>query len=77
MGHLITTNTSIKVSVKNLSPNQKKFNRLTRSLQRDKELLKTWFKTHDTLRMSYTQSILPLLQEMDKLRLAALIQLDT
>lgn len=59
-----------------LSPAQKKFNRLTKSVQKNISIIKTWLETHDKLRENFAQSILPLLQEINELRMQSLILLD-
>ncbi len=59
-----------------LSPAQKKFNRLTKSVQKNISIIKTWSETHDKLRENFAQNILPLLQEINQLRMQSLILLD-
>lgn len=61
---------------KTLSPAQKKFNRLTKSIQKNLKSIKSWSETHDKLRENFAQSILPLLQEIYQLRMQSLIVLD-
>ena len=59
-----------------LSPAQKKFNRLTKSVQKNIRSINTWSETYDKLRQNFNQNILPLLQEIHKIRLASLVLLD-
>jgi len=61
---------------KTLSPVQKKFNRLMKSVQKNMKIINTWSQTHDKLRKNFTQNILPLLQEVNKLRVQSLVLLD-
>lgn len=70
------TITPIRCAAKELNPAQKRFNNLTKGLQRDKALLKKWIETHSQLKIEFAQKIIPLSQEIETLRLNLLILLD-
>ena len=72
----LVNSTVIKVEDDYLTPAQKKFNRLTKGLQRDKQLLSIWKKIYDKVSVRYTTEFYPLLQEVNQFRLKMLLHLD-
>ena len=69
MNDLITIKSPEKQEEKTLSPTQKKFNRLTKSVQKNINAIKTWSVTHEKLRQDFAQNIIPLAQEINQLRI--------
>jgi len=55
---------------------QKRFNTLTKGLKRDKALLQKWLETHDKLKMQVSQSLIPISQEIEAMKLEMLVLLD-
>ncbi|MCW5589026.1 MAG: hypothetical protein KIT27_05110 [Legionellales bacterium] len=76
MKQLTTIQAGVNVSTQQLSSAQKKFNRLTKGIQRTKEQLQDWLKIDDEVKKFYASRILPLSKEVSELRLKLLIQLD-
>lgn len=72
----LVNSTALKVEQHYLTPAQKKFNRLTKSLQRDKQSLSLWQKTYDNVSIRYTAEFYPLSQEVNQSRLQMLLYLD-
>lgn len=68
--------TPIQCSVKEPSTAQKRFNSLSKGLQRDKALLQQWIETHSKLKIELAQKIVPLAQEIDTMKLKMLTILD-
>jgi len=66
----------IQCSSKELNKAQKRFNTLTKGLQRDKALLQKWLETHDQLKMEVAQNLIPLSQEIDAIKIKMLVVLD-
>jgi len=66
----------IQCSSKEPNKAQKRFNTLTKGLQRDKALLQKWLETHDQLKMEVAQNLIPLSQEIDAMKLEMLVVLD-
>lgn len=55
---------------------QKRFNTLTKGLKLDKALLQKWLETHDKLKMEVSQSLIPVSQEIEAMKLKMLVLLD-
>ena len=68
--------TPIQCSTKEPSKEQKRFNTLTKGLQRDKALLQKWVEADSQLKMDVAQKIIPLAQEIDSMKLKMLVVLD-
>ena len=68
--------TPIQCSVTEPSTAQKRFNSLSKGLQRDKALLQQWIETHSKLKIELAQKIIPLAQEIDAMKLKMLTILD-
>ncbi|HBD9439192.1 TPA: J domain-containing protein [Legionella pneumophila] len=73
MGNIATT---IQCSVNEPSKAQKRFNTLSKGLKQDKELLQKWVETHSQLKMELADKLIPLAQEIEALKLNALVLLD-
>ena len=76
MNDLITIKSPEKQEEKTLSTAQKKFNRLSKIVQKNINTIKTWSVTHEKLRQDFAQNIIPLAQEINQLRIQSLILLD-
>lgn len=70
------TTTPIQCFAKEPSRTQKRFNTLTKGLQRDKALLQKWMEADSQLKMDVAQKIIPLAQEIDSMKLKMLVVLD-
>lgn len=70
------TTTPIQCSAKEPSRAQKRFNTLSKGLQRDKALLQKWMQTHSLLKVELAQNVIPLSQEIDAMKLKMLTVLD-
>ena len=70
------TTTPIQCSTKAPNPAQKRFNTLTKGLQRDKAQLHQWLEAHSQLKTELAQKIIPLSQEINAMQLNMLIMLD-
>jgi hypothetical protein len=68
--------TPIQCFAKEPSRAQKRFNTLTKGLQRDKALLQEWMEADSQLKMDVAQKIIPLAQEIDSMKLKMLVVLD-
>ena len=68
--------TPIQCFAKEPSPAQKRFNTLTKGLQRDKALLQKWMEADSQLKKDVVQKIIPLAQEIDSMKLEMLVVLD-
>lgn len=76
MNHLVISQLSSKEESRSLTPEQKKFNQLSKGLKRNRELLVQWRDTYTSLMACYAESIAPLTQKVDTLLVKGLLQLD-
>lgn len=76
MNQLTSIPTINSKSIQNLSPAQKKFNRLIKGIQKNSHLITVWEQTYDKLRDEFIQNNLSLMEEVKNLRIKGLILLD-
>ena len=67
---------AMKIEGIDLTQTQKKFNRLTKGLQRAKQSLIAWQAVYEQVKARYLQELYPLMQEIDQFRLKMLVYLD-